>query len=71
MFIPSVRITKMRVNIVVHYARVYKMWAKATQLWNMNFVRASDVASTFDMWFHAFPKGSKILIWRMPFLAIL
>lgn len=31
---------------------------------------AGDVVSTFDLWFNAFTKGPKLLIWRMACIAL-
>lgn len=38
------------------------VWARVEMLWDLNFVGDGDVDSTFDLWFHVHPMGSKILI---------
>lgn len=37
----------MNSHLFVNCSRVYRLWAKMAQLWDINFVGASDVASTY------------------------
>lgn len=36
----------------------------------INFVGASGVVSTLDLWFHAFSNGAKLVIWQLVGIAL-
>lgn len=57
-------------HFFVHCARVYKVWARVTMLWEMTFVGLGNVVSTFDLWSHAYPNGSKVFLWCLAFIAL-
>lgn len=43
-------------HVFVHCDWVYRLWARVTKLWNMNFIEVGDVITTLDVWFHTFPR---------------
>lgn len=66
MFVPYMGMISRTVSICLCIApRCIECCLRWWQLWNLNFVWAGDIGTTFDVWFHAFPKGPKILIQRM------
>lgn len=52
--------------LFVHCARIYKLWAKVANLWDL----IGDVVTCFNIWCHAIPKDPREPIWRMAFVAL-
>lgn len=38
-------------HLFVYCARVYRVWASVSQLWDTHFVEAGNVVTNFDVWF--------------------
>lgn len=57
-------------HLFVHCGRTYKLWARVAKMWSLNFVRARDVGTNFDIWCHVIPKDLRAPFWRMTFVAL-
>lgn len=58
-------------HLFLHRGRFYKLRTRVTNLWDMNFMGASNLVTSFEISFHAYPRGSKEHVWQLAFSALI
>lgn len=53
-----------------HCSKMYRLWARVADLWDLAFFGVGDVPSKFDILCHGLPKENRDLMWKIPFVAL-